>query len=85
MENLHLPAYDYAVFEEFVVLAHSTVHVIVGIDDDVRIRESLESLVESAGFASFVFPSAEEFMRSGMLAKASCLITDITDARNGRD
>jgi FixJ family two-component response regulator len=77
MDNLHLPAYDDAVFEEFVVPANSAVHIIVGIDDDVRIRESLGSLVESAGFASFVFPSAEEFLRSGMLEKATCLITDI--------
>jgi FixJ family two-component response regulator len=51
--------------------------MIVGVDDDLHIRESLESLVESAGFASFVFPSAEEFLRSGKLSQASCLITDI--------
>lgn len=51
-------------------------HIVVGVDDDICIRESIASLVESAGFASLVFPSAEEFLRSGKLGEASCLITD---------
>ena len=54
-----------------------TKHIVVGVDDDTRIRESLESLIESAGFTSLLFPSAEEFLRSGTLAEASCLITDV--------
>lgn len=58
-------------------MAGPTIQVIVGVDDDVRIRESIESLIESAGFASLVFSSAEEFLRSGKLAEASCLITDV--------
>ncbi len=58
-------------------MADLRVQMVIGVDDDLHIRESLESLVESAGFASFVFPSAEEFLRSGKLSQASCLITDI--------
>lgn len=58
-------------------MAASTTRTIIGVDDDVRIRESLASLLQSVGFASFVFPSAEEFLRSGKLAEASCLITDV--------
>lgn len=58
-------------------MAASAVHIVVGVDDDARIRESIESLVESDGFTSFVFPSAEEFLRSGRLKDASCLITDV--------
>ncbi len=58
-------------------MSHPTVHIIVGVDDDIRIRESIQSLSESVGFASLVFPSAEEFLRSGRLAEASCLITDV--------
>jgi FixJ family two-component response regulator len=49
----------------------------VGVDDDFRVRESIESLVESAGYAPLVFSSAEEFLRSGILAGATCLITDV--------
>jgi FixJ family two-component response regulator len=49
----------------------------VGVDDDFRVRESLESLVESAGFEPLVYSSAEEFLESGSLAGATCLITDV--------
>jgi FixJ family two-component response regulator len=58
-------------------MADPTVHIVVGVDDDIRILESIESLVESAGFASLVFASAEEFLQSGKLAQAGCLITDV--------
>ena len=58
-------------------MTDQTLQIVVGVDDDIRIRESLKSLIESAGFTSLVFTSAEEFLRSGNLAKASCLITDV--------
>jgi len=58
-------------------MLNPTVQIVVGVDDDVRIRESIESLFESAGFTSLVFPSAEEFLRSGKLLETSCLITDV--------
>jgi FixJ family two-component response regulator len=51
--------------------------IVVGVDDDFRVRESIESLVESAGYVPLVFSSAEEFLRSGTLAGATCLITDV--------
>jgi len=37
-------------------MANPTMHIVVGVDDDIRMRESIESLVESAGFASLLFP-----------------------------
>lgn len=52
-------------------------HIVVAVDDDFRVRESIESLVESAGYAPIVFSSAEEFLHSGTLASAACLITDV--------
>jgi FixJ family two-component response regulator len=58
-------------------MAGVTRHIVVGVDDDFRVRESLESLVESAGYSPLVFSSAEEFLRSGILAGALCLITDV--------
>jgi FixJ family two-component response regulator len=58
-------------------MAGVTRHIVVGVDDDFRVRESLESLVESAGYLPSVFSSAEEFLRSGILAGALCLITDV--------
>jgi len=52
-------------------------HVVVAVDDDFRVRESIESLVESAGYAPLIFSSAEEFLQSGTLVGAMCLITDV--------
>ena len=51
--------------------------IVVGVDDDFRVRESIESLMESAGYAPLLFSSAEEFLQSGALAAAICLITDV--------
>jgi FixJ family two-component response regulator len=58
-------------------MADVAIHIVVGVDDDFRVRESIESLVESAGFAPLVFSSAEEFLQSGKLTEATCLITDV--------
>src|SRR6202451_3646960 len=58
-------------------MASFAIQFVVGVDDDFRVRESIESLVESAGFAPVVFSSAEEFLQSGRLAEATCLITDV--------
>jgi FixJ family two-component response regulator len=49
----------------------------VAVDDDFRIRESLASLLESAGYSAAVFSSAEDFLLSGTLATATCVITDV--------
>jgi FixJ family two-component response regulator len=47
------------------------------VDDDPRIRESLESLIESVGLKALVFSLAEDFLRGDLLAATSCLITDV--------
>ena len=47
------------------------------VDDDCRSLESLESLLESAGYAAAVFSSAEAFLKSQAAATANCLVTDI--------
>ena len=52
-------------------------HIVAGVDDDYGVRESLRNLMESAGYAPEVFPSGEDFLQSGILASASCLITDV--------
>jgi FixJ family two-component response regulator len=51
--------------------------VVVAVDDDFRVRESIESLVGSAGYAPRLFSSGEEFLESGTLAVAACVITDV--------
>jgi FixJ family two-component response regulator len=50
---------------------------VVVVDDDPRIRESLESLIESAGLNARAFSLAEDFLHGDVLAAASCLVTDV--------
>jgi FixJ family two-component response regulator len=59
------------------VMANVEKQIVVAVDDDRRVRESMESLIESAGYTSVMFSSGEEFLRSGSLAAASCVITDV--------
>jgi FixJ family two-component response regulator len=60
--------------------------IVALVDDDPRIRESLESLIESAGFTAWVFARAEDFLGSSHLAGTSCLITDVRmSGMNGID
>jgi FixJ family two-component response regulator len=58
-------------------MASEAMPVVAAVDDDFRVRESLKSLLESAGYAPVVFSSAEEFLESGTLAAAICVITDV--------
>ena len=47
------------------------------IDDDDSVRESLQGLIRSVGFAVEVFASAEEFLQSDHLHQTHCLILDV--------
>jgi FixJ family two-component response regulator len=47
------------------------------VDDDPRVRQSLESLLISAGFDVRLFGSGAEVLQSGALDAAGCLITDV--------
>jgi FixJ family two-component response regulator len=46
------------------------------VDDDPRVLESLEDLLESAGYVAYSFPSAGSLLASGLL-DVDVLITDI--------
>ena len=47
------------------------------VDDDSGVRESISSLVRSAGFQAVLFSSAENFLHSEELKHAACLILDV--------
>jgi FixJ family two-component response regulator len=47
------------------------------VDDDFSVRESLERLVEAAGWSAEVFGSAEEFLARPRPKGPSCLILDV--------
>ena len=51
--------------------------MIAAVDDDSRVREALQSLLESAGYWPLVYASAEEFLSSGKLMEINCLIADL--------
>jgi FixJ family two-component response regulator len=51
--------------------------LIAVVDDDISVRESLDSLLRSAGLAVRVFASAEEFLNSAPRSQADCLILDV--------
>ncbi len=50
--------------------------VIAVVDDDSRVLESLENLLESAGYAVLTFPSGASLLATD-LKTIDCLITDI--------
>ena len=51
--------------------------MIVIVDDDELVRESLNGLMKAAGFQALTFASAEEFLNSGKQEQTACLIADI--------
>lgn len=58
-------------------MANEVIPIVAAVDDDFRVRESIASLLESAGYAPAVFSSAEAFLQSGTLATATCVISDV--------
>ena len=59
------------------IMKNIAAQIVVGLDDDSRVRGSLGCLLESAGYEPMVFLSAEELLRSGTLTAATCVITDV--------
>jgi len=52
--------------------------LIVVVDDDASVRESLPDLLRELGFTVRAFSSADEFLRSDCVTQAKCLILDIS-------
>ena len=51
--------------------------LVVVVDDDESVRESLPDLLRECGFAVQAFASAEDFLASGSVASTKCLILDV--------
>lgn len=58
-------------------MADAIKSIVAVVDDDHRILESLEDLLESAGHTVRLFPSAEALLETG-LSQIDCLISDIS-------
>jgi len=52
--------------------------VVFVVDDDISVRESLELLIDFAGWHPETFASAEEFLAHPRISKPSCLVLDIS-------
>jgi FixJ family two-component response regulator len=66
-------------------MSHATPIVFV-VDDDVSVRESLDSLIRCAGWQPETFASAREFLARPRVLAPSCLVLDVTlPGLNGLD
>jgi FixJ family two-component response regulator len=56
------------------------------VDDDISVRESLELLIQSAGWQPETFASAQEFLAHPRMLVPSCLVLDVSlPGLNGLD
>src|SRR6202171_4583011 len=51
--------------------------IVFVVDDDVSVRESLESLIRFAGWQPETFASAQEFLTRPRVLSPSCLVLDV--------
>jgi FixJ family two-component response regulator len=52
--------------------------IVFVVDDDISVRESLESLIRVAGWQPQVFASAQEFLAHPRALAPSCLVLDVS-------
>src|SRR5262245_57177596 len=55
----------------------SSTPTVAVVDDDLRVRESVRDVLESAGYDARTFESAEAFLGSGALSAVACVIADV--------
>jgi FixJ family two-component response regulator len=58
-------------------LSPAATPVVFIVDDDISVRESLESLVRTVGWQAETFASAEDFLARQRVAAPSCLVLDV--------
>jgi FixJ family two-component response regulator len=60
--------------------------IVFVVDDDISVRESLEAMIQSAGWQPHAFASAQEFLAHPRELAPSCLVLDLTlPSSNGVD
>src|SRR6202049_1037488 len=60
--------------------------IVFVVDDDISVRESLESLIRCAGWQPETFASAQEFLARPRVLAPSCLVLDVAlPGLNGLD
>jgi FixJ family two-component response regulator len=69
-----------ASFSETAIKPHSMADItplVYIVDDDISVRESIDALVEQAGWRSETFSSAQDFLGRPRARRPCCLILDI--------
>lgn len=51
--------------------------LIAAVDDDRRVRQSIQSVLESVGYQTAMFETAEGLLQSGLLSRLGCVIVDV--------
>jgi FixJ family two-component response regulator len=67
-----------ASFQKSPSLASHEKPIVFVVDDDVSVRESLESMIRFAGWQPQTFASAQEFLSRPRTLIPSCLVLDVT-------
>ena len=73
-----------AVAEPSALAMPQSTSVVFVVDDDVSVRQSLELLIESAGWRVEAFGSAAEFLRRRKADAPSCLVLDVDPPNSER-
>ena len=56
------------------------------VDDDEAVRDAVKELLDSAGFSTATFASAESLLQSARLPTVACVVTDLCmPGMNGRE
>jgi FixJ family two-component response regulator len=61
-----------------ITVAEDPTPVVFVVDDDVSVRESLESLIRTAGWQAETYGSAQAFLARGRASGPSCLVLDVS-------
>ena len=56
---------------------NKTLRLVAIVDDDQSVRDSISSLLRSAGYKTVDFPSAEAFLTSSHRDEPQCLVLDV--------
>ena len=59
-------------------MSHASTPIVFVVDSDASVRESLEQLINAAGWRAETFASAQEFLARPRSFVPSCLILDVT-------
>ncbi len=59
------------------MMATDTSPIVFVVDDDVSIRDGIQTLLRSVGLKAEAFPSAEEFLKAERPDAPSCLVLDV--------